>query len=149
MPDNFAPAHWALRQCVKTHVPKWYQPNAMLWRTQPSGFICTLHPSYLCRTGFKSQAHHLCIFLRNLPKWFIFLNGPTPVSFLSFQTNNTILTTVKKCSSSIRRWDSNPRPLEHESSPIRLDQGSRPKMIYLMDTAICLFNMSLKRLSDV
>ena len=44
-------------------------------------------------------------------------NGPSPASFIvyfwSFQTNITIFTTiyVKKCPSSIRYRDSNPRPL--------------------------------------
>ena len=37
-----------------------------------------------------------------------------------FKQNNTIFTTnqCEKCPSNIRRRDSNPRPLEHESSPI-------------------------------
>ena len=50
------------------------------------------------------------------------------VHFRSFQRNNTIFTTMQ-CPSSIRRWDLNPRPLEHESSPITTrpgHQGSRP-----------------------
>ena len=40
--------------------------------------------------------------------------------FSSFQTNITIFTAnkCKKCSSSVRRWDSNPQPLEDEISPI-------------------------------
>ena len=51
------------------------------------------------------------------------------VYFRSFQTNITILQQiyVKKCPSSIRCWDSNPQPLERESLPFTLDQGSRPK----------------------
>ena len=49
-----------------------------------------------------------------------FLMGlPRPLFrlFLSFQAN---FTTIKceKCPSSLQLWDSNPRPLEHESSPI-------------------------------
>ena len=45
--------------------------------------------------------------------------------FLSFQTNITIFTTNKceKCPSSIRSWDSNPQPSEHESPPITTTQG--------------------------
>ena len=49
----------------------------------------------------------------------VFLNGLTPASFCvyfrSFQTNNTIFQqqiNVKICPSSIRHWDSNPRPFE-------------------------------------
>ena len=35
---------------------------------------------------------------------------------------------VKKCPSSIRHWDSNSRPLEHESPPITTKPGLPPKM---------------------
>ena len=38
---------------------------------------------------------------------------------------------VKKCPSSIRRWDSNPRPLERESTPITTRPGLPPKAIIL------------------
>ena len=51
------------------------------------------------------------------------------VYFRSFQTNiNTILqqTNVKKCPSSIRRWDSNPWPSDHESPPITTRPGLPP-----------------------
>jgi len=62
---------------------------------------------------------------------FYFLkNGPSPVSFSFifglFQTNiNKILQqiNVKKCPSGIQHWDSNPRPLEHESPPITTRPG--------------------------
>ena len=57
-------------------------------------------------------------------------NGPTPASFIiyfqSFQTNIiTILTTIicEKITSSIRCWDSNPRPLEHEPPAITTRPG--------------------------
>ena len=48
---------------------------------------------------------------------------PLFVYFQSFQTNNNFLLqiNVKKC---IQRRDLNPQPLEHESSPKPLDQGS-------------------------
>ena len=48
--------------------------------------------------------------------------------FSSFQTNITILQqiNVKKCPSSIQCWDSNPRPLEHESPPITTRPGLLP-----------------------
>ena len=53
------------------------------------------------------------------------------VYFRSFQTNNTILTTNQcekmSCPSSIRHWDSNPRPLECESPPITTRPGLPPK----------------------
>ena len=45
--------------------------------------------------------------------------------FLSFQTTLQILQqiNVKKCPSSIRCWDSNSRPLEHEFPPITTRPG--------------------------
>ena len=50
--------------------------------------------------------------------------------FSSFQTNITILTTniceKMSCPSSIRRWDSNPWPSEHESPPITTRPGLPP-----------------------
>ena len=49
--------------------------------------------------------------------------------FSSFQTNITNFTTnmyVKKCPSSIRCWDSNSRPLEHEPPPITTRPGLPP-----------------------
>ena len=62
-----------------------------------------------------------------------FLNGPSPASFTFifglFQTNiNTILQqiNVKKCPSSIRHWDSNPRPSDRESPPITTRPGLPP-----------------------
>ena len=36
---------------------------------------------------------------------------------------------VKKCPSSLRRRDSNPRPFEHESSPITTRPGLPPKLL--------------------
>ena len=63
--------------------------------------------------------------------WLYFLNGPSLASFSFifdlFQKNiNTILQqiNVKKCSSSIRHWDSNPRLSEREPPPIT----SRPSL---------------------
>ena len=52
--------------------------------------------------------------------------GPLFHLFSSFQTHITNITTnryVKKCPSSIRCWDSNSRPLEHESLPITTRPG--------------------------
>ena len=48
--------------------------------------------------------------------------------FLSFQTNNIIITANKCeiCPSSIRRWDLNPQPLEHESPPLTIRPGLPP-----------------------
>ena len=53
--------------------------------------------------------------------------------FSSFQTNITNFTTnmyVKKCPSSIRCWDSNSRPLEHEPPPITTRPGLPPVKIF-------------------
>ena len=59
--------------------------------------------------------------------------GPTPASFLFlfsvfFKQTLQFLQqiNVKKCPSSIRRRDSNPRPFEHESSPITTRPGLPP-----------------------
>ena len=63
-----------------------------------------------------------------------FLNGSTSASFLFifslFKQTVQILQqiNVKKCPSSIWRWDSNAQPSDYESS---LDQGSRPKEFQL------------------
>ena len=57
---------------------------------------------------------------------FIFLKG---TSSASFQTNIiTFFTTIicKKCPYSIRRWDSNSPPLQHESPPITTWPGIMP-----------------------
>ena len=58
--------------------------------------------------------------------------GPTPDSFpfifgLFKQTIQLLQQiNVKKCPSSIWRWDSNPRPFKHESSPITTRPGLTP-----------------------
>ena len=63
------------------------------------------------------------------PSLFIFFKWAKPdlffVYFQSFQTNHTIFTTnqFEKCPSSLRRQDLNPRPLEHESSPLTTRPG--------------------------
>ena len=70
----------------------------------------------------------IIIFLKNWANPGLFF-----VYFWSFQTNNTIFTTnqCEKCPSSIRRWDSNPRPLERESTPITTRPGLPPLMIII------------------
>ena len=59
----------------------------------------------------------------------IFLNGPSQASF-SFIVGLSIFTRnaceKMSCPSSIRCWDSNPRPLNHESSPITTRPGLPP-----------------------
>ena len=61
-----------------------------------------------------------------------FKNGPTLASFCffrSFQTNIITIFTAnmcEKCPSNIQCWDSNPRPLEHESLPITTRPGLPP-----------------------
>ena len=66
----------------------------------------------------------------------LLLNGPSPTSFRlfsSFQTNITILQqiNVKKYPSSIRCWESNPRPSELESPPRATRAGLPPNEIIL------------------
>ena len=63
-----------------------------------------------------------------------FKNGPTPASFRLFpQTNNTIFKTIQceNVTSSLRRADLNPQPLEHESSPITNRPGLPPNNVFL------------------
>ena len=63
----------------------------------------------------------------------VFLNGPTPASFRLFSVFSNkhykILQQidVKKCPSSLRCRDSNPRRLEFESLPITTRPGLPPK----------------------
>ena len=77
----------------------------------------------------------------------LFLNIPFPASFSFifglFQTNNAIFTINKceKCPSSIQCWDSNPRPLEHESSPIT----TRLCSIFLCFAAFVCFLLNRRR----
>ena len=55
------------------------------------------------------------------------------IIFPFFQTHITNLTTnryVTKCPSSTRFWDSNSRPLEHESIPITTRPGLSPTIVY-------------------
>ena len=72
---------------------------------------------FSCDTSLNAA---ICSFHRAI----VFLKWANPglffVYFRSFQTNNTIFTTnqCEKCPSCIRRWDSNPRPLERESPSI-------------------------------
>ena len=59
---------------------------------------------------------------------------PLFIFIFVFETNIIIFTTnrCEKCPSSIRCWDSNPRPLKHELSPITTRPGLRPyKLFYL------------------
>ena len=71
-----------------------------------------------------------------------FLNGPTPASFCLFSvfTNNTIFTAnqCEKCPTSIWRRDSNPRPLEHESSPTTTRLGLPPLCRFIIITQMIL-----------
>ena len=63
--------------------------------------------------------------------------------FWSFQTNSiTFFTTnrCEKCPSSIQCWDSNPQPSEHESAPIPLDQGFRPKPLFVWEEFLSNFS---------
>ena len=78
---------------------------------------------------------HLSFYVLFYKKWanpglFLFIFG-------LFQTNNTIFTTnqCEKCPSSIRRWDSNPRPLERESPPITTRPGLSTSF-YVLNSSI-------------
>ena len=50
---------------------------------------------------------------------------------------------VKKCPSNTRRWDSNPRPLEHESPLITTNQGSRPSATFFVTVKSGAFKVQL------
>ena len=80
-------------------------------------------------------------------------NGPTPASFLFFLglflTNNTILATneCEKCPSNIQRRDLNPRPLDHESSPITTRPGLPPLGLFglFLSFRIATFTLSKEK----
>ena len=80
-------------------------------------------------------------------------NGPTPASFSFifrfFQTINTILTTNQcekmACPSIIWRWDLNPRPLEHEFSPITTRPGLPPATGKFYFTINCIGKTKIKK----
>ena len=69
---------------------------------------------------------------KHLSGYYCFLNGPTPTSFHLFsvfsnkQYNFLQQINVKKCPSSRWRWNSNPRRLKHEFSPITTKPGLPP-----------------------
>ena len=82
-------------------------------------------PSVSVRFGPKQQIHELnfeCFFKKMGQPGLFF------VYFRSYQTNFTIFTTnnCEKCPSSIRRRESNPRPLVRESLPLT----TRPGLIF-------------------
>ena len=78
------------------------------------------------------KLHDLCThyFLMKVLK----MGHPRPLFhlFSSFQSKITFLqqTFVKKSPSSIRFWDSNPQPSEHESPPITTRQGFNERFIW-------------------
>ena len=93
--------------------------------------------NFLIRDPKDLQATNLIVFFfkkwANLGLFFVY--------FRSFQTNNTIFTTnqCEKCPSSIWRWDSNPRPLEHESPPITTRPGLPPtNLIVTLQAGSCV-----------
>ena len=89
-----------------------------------------------------TRAHHLSFVHLRLKQSCLTAQWATPASFsfifVCCHTNITNFTTnlyVKKCPSSIRCWDSNPGPLEHESPPITTSPGLPPMGIIF----VCLF----------
>ena len=63
-----------------------------------------------------------------------FFNEPSPASFCFLRLFKQALQflqqiNVKKCQSSIGCWDSNPQPLEHDSSPITTRPGLPPFLV--------------------
>ena len=80
-------------------------------------------------------------FLNKVEKYFqkcyLKMGQPRPLFclFSSFQTNITNFTTnmnVKKCPSSIRRWDSNSQPSDYESPPLTTRPGLPPIALKLL-----------------
>ena len=83
-----------------------------------------------------------------LAKKIFFLNGhsqPLYVYFPLFNTNITTFTTNKceKCTSSIRCWDSNPRPSEHKSPPITTRPGLPPNTCHKGQLGTRLFGSNV------
>ena len=75
--------------------------------------------------GMYEEVDRLFFFYRPTPTSFSFIFGLFKQNHYNFlqQIN------VKKCPSSIRRWDSNPQPFEHDSSPITTRPGLPPLWI--------------------
>ena len=79
--------------------------------------------------------------------WFATTYGLFFGHFRSFQTNKLIFTTNEcekmSCPSSIRCWDSKPRPSDHESLPIRLVQTCVIRCVKLTKIEIFLIQCIL------
>ena len=110
--------NWLCRHDSKS--AKWSEVDAINKCIPTITTLCQTKPLWL------NAASHMAIF-----NSLLFLNAPTLASFSFifglFQTNNTICTAnqCKKmsCPSSIRRRDSDPRPLGRESPPITTRPG--------------------------
>ena len=106
----------------------WSQVNCLrLWELR---FISCLYILTTCCNAMTKAQMAESLWKQNVTslKWNVF-NGPYPASLLYifglFPTNNTILITnqCEKYPSSVRHQDSNPWPLEYESSPITTRPG--------------------------
>ena len=109
------------------------EPRAAGWKVQTNPLSYGGIPSYFqCLIDLQYDSPHAQ--LHWLWFWYqeFFLASPLFRLFLSLQTHITNFTTntyVKKCPSSIRCWDSNSWPLEHESPPITTRPGLLPLVL--------------------
>ena len=98
-----------------------------IFYTKVCRWLDSIHgPLVSTKWDAATAQHSLIVF------YFFKWANPFPyfVSFLSFQTNNTIFTSNQcekiTCPSSIRHQDSNPWPLKHELNPITTRPGLPP-----------------------
>ena len=100
------------------------------------------HSNCLCQKWTLSK--------RSKIVYYIFKNGPTPVSFpFIFSLFNQLFTILQRLSS-IRRRDSNSQPSEHESPPITTRPGlklllniNEAAQVQIQEVANCCFNISI------
>ena len=118
---------WTLNKHLTIFVHR--LPSASMVKSQFSVFSESVDNANWCKVGKKTTAPRFINF-HNTIQFFLKMGNSLPLFclFLSFQTNNTILTTNKceKCPSRAQCWDSNPLLLEHESSPITSLPGLPP-----------------------
>ena len=124
---------------MQTHVRScrtgdWDRPRRKLWR-QLSMTRQNLSWNWIsilsAKIKLENTNYMIDIYMR-----FLFLKMSIPATFRFFykQTIQFLQQiNVKKCPSRIQHWDLNPRPLEHESSPITTRSKLPPALRFLMN----------------
>ena len=106
-----------------------------------SSFLSLLHQSIkqniwhvcfnLCNILVQCSVASKVIFLKKWANSFSFIIGLFKKTIQFLQQMN-----VKKCPSNIWRWDSNPQPFEHESSPMTTRPALPPSKVILCVTFV-------------